>query len=147
MSATTATTTPQETVERFLALLGSDLDAAMGLLAERVVYENRGTFPLPTWRSRTSSHRFLKAFIAPFGGFGAEIHKIAADGDLVMTERTDWLLIGQTRCPFWVCGWFEVRDGQIVHWRDSFDTGDMLLGLVGGGATAALRALTPGRRA
>jgi limonene-1,2-epoxide hydrolase len=33
---------------------------------------------------------------------------------------------------FWVYGRFEIREGRITLWRDSFDWGDMLVGLVRG---------------
>lgn len=40
------------------------------------------------------------------------------------------LLIGEHRADFWVCGRFEVRDGQIVHWCDYFGTGNFLRALL-----------------
>jgi limonene-1,2-epoxide hydrolase len=39
----------------------------------------------------------------------------------VLTERTDAIVLGRFRMAFWVCGRFEVVDGQITHWRDYFD--------------------------
>jgi limonene-1,2-epoxide hydrolase len=39
----------------------------------------------------------------------------------VLTERTDVLKLGRLRVQLWVCGRFDVRDGQIVLWRDYFD--------------------------
>ena len=39
----------------------------------------------------------------------------------MLTERTDAVFNGPVRIPFQVCGTFEVRDGQIVVWRDTFD--------------------------
>ena len=64
-----------------------------------------------------------------------EVHRIAADGAAVLTERTDALIFGPLRLQFWVCGVFEVHDGQITLWRDYFDFFDMfkatLRGLAG----------------
>ena len=64
-----------------------------------------------------------------------KIHRIAADGAAVLTERTDALIFGPLRLQFWVCGVFEVHDGQITLWRDYFDFFDMfkatLRGLAG----------------
>ena len=54
-------------------------------------------------------------------GFEAQIRHIAANGPVVLTERTDAIFIGPVRIPFQVCGTFEVRDGQIILWRDTFD--------------------------
>ncbi len=46
---------------------------------------------------------------------------ISANGSSVLTERTDVLKFGRLRLQFWVCGRFDVHDGQIVLWRDYFD--------------------------
>ena len=54
-----------------------------------------------------------------------KIHRIAADGAAVLTERTDALIFGPLRLQFWVCGVFEVHDGRITLWRDYFDFFDM----------------------
>ena len=65
-------------------------------------------------------------------GFEVKIHRIAADGAAVLTERTDALILGPLRLQFWVCGVFEVHDGRITLWRDYFDFFDMLKGTVRG---------------
>jgi len=120
------------TVERFLyALQDSDLDAAGPLLAEDLVYQNVG---LPTIHGRK---RAMKLFSSLGGSsaFEVKVHRIAADGAAVLTERTDALIFGPLRLQFWVCGVFEVHNGQITLWRDYFDFFDMLKatarGLVG----------------
>jgi limonene-1,2-epoxide hydrolase len=120
------------TVERFLyALQDSDLDAAGPLLAEDLVYQNVG---LPTIHGRK---RAMKLFSSLGGSsaFEVKIHRIAADGAAVLTERTDALIFGPLRLQFWVCGVFEVQDGEITLWRDYFDFFDMfkatLRGLAG----------------
>jgi limonene-1,2-epoxide hydrolase len=52
-----------------------------------------------------------------------------------LTERTDALILGPFRMQFWVCGVFEVENGQVTLWRDYFDwrntTLATLRGLVG----------------
>ena len=101
------------------------------------MYENIGTFPLPTFRSRASAGRFLKAGFGLATAFRIEVHRIAADGPLVLTERTDMFVFGETQARFWVCGTFEVHDGKITAWRDYFDTGNFLVGVTAG-ATRAL---------
>jgi limonene-1,2-epoxide hydrolase len=110
------------TVEQFLyALQDSDLDAAGPLLAEDLVYQNVG---LPTIHGRA---RAMKLF-SPLGGssaFEVKIHRIAADGAAVLTERTDALIFGPLRLQFWICGVFEVHNGEITLWRDYFDFFDM----------------------
>ena len=47
----------------------------------------------------------------------------AAAGDVVLTERIDYIGTGDARFPVPVMGAFEVRDGKIARWRDYFDTG------------------------
>ena len=120
------------TVEQFLyALQDSDLDAAGPLLAEDLVYQNVG---LPTIHGRK---RAMKLFSSLGGSsaFEVKIHRIAADGGAVLTERTDALIFGPLRLQFWVCGVFEVHNGEITLWRDYFDFFDMfkatLRGLAG----------------
>jgi limonene-1,2-epoxide hydrolase len=120
------------TVEQFLyALQDSDLDTAGPLLAEDLVYQNVG---LPTIHGRK---RAMKLFSSLGGSsaFEVKIHRIAADGAAVLTERTDALIFGPLRLQFWVCGVFEVHNGEITLWRDYFDFFDMfkatLRGLAG----------------
>jgi limonene-1,2-epoxide hydrolase len=111
------------TVETFLhALQDSDYETAEAVLDENLVYENVG---LPTIHGR---HRAIKLFRQMEGraSFEVKIHRIAADGAAVLTERTDALIFGPLRLQFWVCGVFEVHDGRITLWRDYFDFYDML---------------------
>jgi limonene-1,2-epoxide hydrolase len=128
-------TTPREVVKAFLTNI-SDLDAAFEYVADDIVYENIGTFPLPTMRGSAAARRFLETGFKLGSDFKIEIHKIAADGPIVMTERTDMFMFGKARAGFWVCGVFEVRDGKIVAWRDYFDNGNVLLGVAAGGVRA-----------
>ncbi|MBU9764651.1 limonene-1,2-epoxide hydrolase [Mycobacterium sp. TNTM28] len=133
--STTATQTPAtsvKTVETFLnALQEQDFDTAENALAQNLVYQNVG---LPTIYGRG---RAMKLFRSMQGrtGFEVKIHRIAADGAAVLTERTDALVFGPLRLQFWVCGVFEVHDGRITLWRDYFDFLDMfkatLRGLAG----------------
>lgn len=119
-------------VEVFLhALQDQDLDTADAALADDLVYQNVG---LPTIHGR---HRAMKLFRQMEGRarFEVKIHRIAADGAAVLTERTDAVIFGPLRLQFWVCGVFEVHDGRITLWRDYFDFYDMfkatLRGLAG----------------
>jgi limonene-1,2-epoxide hydrolase len=126
-------TDPQAVTEAFLeALVASKLDRAMALLDEDVVYVNVG---LPTIRTRRKVQQAFRRLEGPTIGFEAYLHAISADGPVVLTERTDVITIGPFRSQFWVTGRFDVHDGQITLWRDSFDFVDvtraMLRGLVG----------------
>jgi limonene-1,2-epoxide hydrolase len=112
--------TPTLVVERFLELLRlGDVDSAVELLAMDVEYKNVG---LPTVHGRERTRRLFQATLGrPDAGFEVYVHTISADGPKVLTERTDVLTFGGLRIQFWVCGRFDVHDGQIVLWRDYFD--------------------------
>ncbi len=106
------------TVETFLyALQDEDFDTVEAAMADNIAWHNVG---LPIIRGRD---RIMKLFRRGQGRFGFEvkIHRIAAEGDTVLTERTDALVIGPLRLQFWVCGVFEVHAGRITLWRDYFD--------------------------
>jgi limonene-1,2-epoxide hydrolase len=112
--------TPSQVVERFLDLLrGGDVDRAMELLAVDVEYANVG---LLTVHGRERVRRIFRATIGrAASGFDVYVHAISADGSTVLTERTDVLMARRLHIQLWVCGRFEVHDGQIVLWRDYFD--------------------------
>jgi limonene-1,2-epoxide hydrolase len=116
---------PALLVERFLELLSArNIDGATELLARDVVYENVG---LPTVRGRERVRRLGKATLGLAGaGFEVYTHTISASGSTVLTERTDVLKFRRLRVQFWVCGRFDVRDGEIVLWRDYFDQANIL---------------------
>jgi limonene-1,2-epoxide hydrolase len=112
------------TVETFLyALQDEDFDTCDSAMADNIAWQNVG---FPTIRGRD---RIMKLFRRGQGRFGFEvkIHRIAAEGDTVLTERTDALIIGPLRLQFWVCGVFEVQDGRITLWRDYFDFFDFFV--------------------
>jgi limonene-1,2-epoxide hydrolase len=112
------------TVETFLyALQDEDFDTCDSAMADNIAWQNVG---FPTIRGRD---RIMKLFRRGQGRFGFEvkIHRIAAEGDTVLTERTDALIIGPLRLQFWVCGVFEVHDGRITLWRDYFDFFDFFV--------------------
>ena len=130
---------PVEVVRAFLAALERlDVDAALALVADDIVYQN---VPLPPARGRAEFEkqvRFLERF---FTGFEAEVHHVAADGPLVLTERTDALIRGGLRAAFWVDGTFEVVDGRITVWRDRFDWLTVVVAVLAAAPRALLAAL------
>jgi limonene-1,2-epoxide hydrolase len=140
----TGTTTEIEVVRAFLAHLERlDVDAALALMSEDAVYQN---VPLPPDRGRAAVGRTLRRMTGAGSGFEVVHHNIAANGPVVLTERTDILSIGKVDAAFWVCGTFEVHDGLITLWRDRFDWVDFSLAWIRGGAKAALAAARRRRR-
>jgi limonene-1,2-epoxide hydrolase len=115
--------TPQETVETFIARINAmETDAAMALLAEDVVYDN---VPMPTVHGREAARAVLAQL--PYDAAEWIIHAIAASGTTVLTERTDrFRMPGDRWIALRVMGAFEVRDGQITHWRDYFDLAQLM---------------------
>lgn len=121
---------PAPVVERFLyALQDKDLATADAVLDDDVVYQNVGT---PATRGRGRVMTLMRALERSGIGFEVKMHRIAAEGGAVLTERTDALTYGKFRAVFWVCGTFEVHDGRITLWRDYFDFVNFTVAIVRG---------------
>lgn len=132
---------PQVVVERFLAAMAaSDVESASALVDEDIDYVN---VSLPVVHGRAEVDKVLALLDRPGAGFEVYLHSIAADGPVVLTERTDVLVIGRLRMQFWVWGRFDVHDGRITLWRDSFDFLDILRGTVRGVLAMVVPGLQP----
>ena len=136
-----APTDPQAVTEAFLAKLAEgDVLGASTFLAEDVLYVNVG---LPAMRGRAQVANALDFLARPAAGFEVYMHAVSADGPVVLTERTDVITYGRFRSQFWVWGRFDVHDGQITLWRDSFDFVDIARGMVRGLVGTVLPSLRP----
>jgi limonene-1,2-epoxide hydrolase len=127
-------------VETFLyAMQDEDFDTVDAALADTIVWQNVG---FVTMQGR---QRIMKVLRSGQGrvGFEVKIHRIAADGNAVLTERTDALVIGPLRVQCWVCGVFEVHGGRITLWRDYFDTWDITKATLRGLAAIVFPSLRP----
>ena len=129
--STPAHTLDVDVVADFLrALQRSDLDAALALVAEDLIYIN---VSLPTIHGRRGLDRVFRPLFKPGrAGFAVRMHHIATDGEVVLTDRTDQITLGRFRARFWVYGRFDIRDGQIAVWRDSFDWLDLSIAIMRG---------------
>jgi limonene-1,2-epoxide hydrolase len=128
------------TVETALyALQDQDFDTLDSAFADEIVWQNVG---FPTMRGRQRIVNLLRRGQGRFG-FEVKIHRIAADGNTVLTERTDALVIGPLRLQFWVCGVFEVHGGRITLWRDYFDMLDITKATLRGLAATVFPSLRP----
>lgn len=117
-------------VHRFLnSLAEGDIVTALSLVDDDIVYEN---VSLPTIRGRKRFAKGADAFYRHRLGFQVLVHRSAANGTSVLTERTDALTFGRLRMQFWVCGVFEVVDGKITLWRDYFDWNNVVMAMVRG---------------
>jgi limonene-1,2-epoxide hydrolase len=126
------------TVEGFLnALQEEDFETVDAALDDDLVYENVGLSRMRGGRRTAKMLRRMQGRI----GFEVKIHRVAADGAAVLTERTDALIFGPLRIQFWACGIFEVHNGRIILWRDYVDVYDMFKGLIRGLAALVVPSL------
>jgi limonene-1,2-epoxide hydrolase len=112
---------PSDVVREFCAAFAAkDLKTIERLLDDAAVYHNVGMEPAV---GKEASLASIKGFIDMAESMVFEIHRLAADGDSVLTERTDTFTINGVTAPIAVMGTFDLRDGLIVAWRDYFDMG------------------------
>jgi limonene-1,2-epoxide hydrolase len=102
----------------FDAFQAKDLERAMDMMSEDIVYQN---VPFPADRGKASVRRTLAAFGYFVTGFEVRWHNIAERDGVVLTERTDIMTGPLVYIDLPVCGTFELRDGRITVWRDYFD--------------------------
>lgn len=94
-----------------------DFAAIVDALDEHVHYHN---VPLKPIDGREAVRAYLeKAW--RFDDVDWQLTNVAADGDVVLTERVDNFIINGKPVSLPVMGTFEIRDGRIVAWRDYFD--------------------------
>ncbi|MEU7214876.1 limonene-1,2-epoxide hydrolase family protein [Nocardia iowensis] len=123
------------TVREFLSALElGAVSEALELLHPDIVWKNTS---LPDVGGGLARKILLNLNRDAFG-FAVEMHHIAANGDIVLTDRTDILRFGPVRIAFWVTGTFELRDGRIILWHDHFSWENFLRGTVVGLWRAAL---------
>ena len=94
-------------VVRFLrALAAFDVDAALDLVADDLVYVN---VSLPTLYGRERLERIARPWLRPGRmGFNVHFNHVATEGDVVLTDRIDELNFGRFASRFWVYGRFVV---------------------------------------
>jgi limonene-1,2-epoxide hydrolase len=112
---------PSDVVREFCsAFRDKDLATIDRLLDDKAVYHNVGMEPSV---GKEASVAAIKGFFDMFESLEFKVLHLAADGDTVLTERTDVLTANGVPAPVPVMGAIQVRDGLIVAWRDYFDMG------------------------
>ena len=101
-----------------------DFDAALKWVADDCLYLNPP--PLAEARGPDGVRSLLQPFFAPTLENEFRILREAADGPVVIIERLDRHRLADKWVELPVTGVFEVRDGQIVYWRDYFDAATIL---------------------
>lgn len=111
--------TATATVDAFLAAIcAGDLDAALTMVSDDVVYDN---VPIGPVQGPEGIRQVLGGFLASATGIDWVVHRQVGDATTVMNERTDRFELGGEWRELPVMGVFEVHDGAITLWRDYFD--------------------------
>ena len=110
---------PTEIVKKFCdAWSNNDLDALMAFFADDAVYHN---IPIDPVKGVDTIRSTIAGFTQGVEKIEFRVDNIAADGDVVMTERVDVFHLPGKTIALPVMGTFEVKDGKITAWRDYFD--------------------------
>ena len=131
----------EQIVRDFLEhLTRAEVEQAVVLLDPGVEWRNTG---MPTYRG-DRVHAMLRDMVRRGVTFEVEWHHVAADEIVVLTDRTDVLGYGSWSTSFRVRGTFEIKDGRIAIWDDSFSwleaAGSGLAGLASVGLDLLRRA-------
>jgi limonene-1,2-epoxide hydrolase len=115
--------TPQQIVEAFIDKWNAmDVPGALAMMADDAIWDN---IPMGPAKGMAEIQAAMAQF-PPAEGIEFITHHIAANGNVVLTERTDKFLIGGQWRAIRVMGTFEINpNGQIQHWRDYFDLAEM----------------------
>ncbi|WP_243060136.1 limonene-1,2-epoxide hydrolase family protein [Nocardioides sp. SR21] len=125
----------EQIVRDFLDHLArAEVEQALVLLDPGVEWRNTG---MPTYRG-DKVHAMLRDMVSRGVTLQVEWHHVADSGDVVLTDRTDVLGYGSWNTSFRVRGTFELKDGRIAVWDDSFSW----LELLGSGAAGLVRMLS-----
>lgn len=131
------TSNARTVVEDFLqACCELDMDAALELIDDNCVYQN---VPFHTARGKKNIVKALQGMGKAMDHFGVEMVNIAANGDVVLTERVDTLGGRFFNVELPVMGVFVVKNGKITEWRDYFDWSLSLGKFVGSMVTKPFR--------
>lgn len=124
--------TPKDTVDAFIAHWNSgDMEAMYALCAENVVWHN---IPMEPVTGKLAMRAAVDGFMGNVAACDWQVHAIAADGNTVLTERTDGFTFKDgRRAAIRVMGTFELNaEGKIAAWRDYFDMGEFQREFAGG---------------
>ena len=118
--------TPIATVTAFIGHWNSgDMEAMYALCAEDVVWHN---IPMEPVVGKAAFRAAVDGFMGDIAGCDWQVHAIAANGNTVLTERTDAFTFADgRRAAIRVMGTFVLdAGGLIAAWRDYFDMGEFI---------------------
>ena len=93
-----------------------DWDAVVGMMTDDIAYHN---VPWEPVNGREAVRENLLSFGVEESAW--VIHHIVGEGNIVMTERTDHVVMNGKPCALPAMGVFEIENGKIKAWRDYFD--------------------------
>ena len=110
---------PIDVVRRFCAAWSTfDIDTIVGFFRDDAVYHN---IPVDPVSGKDAIRATIAGFTQGVDRVEFDVRNIAADGNVVLTERVDVFVFGERTVALPVMGTFEVVDGKLAHWRDYFD--------------------------
>ncbi|RIJ28581.1 limonene-1,2-epoxide hydrolase family protein [Henriciella mobilis] len=108
-----------ETIKAFIeAWTRLDADEIVSFFTDDGVYHN---MPIEPVQGKDALKVFIQRFIADWTSTEWDLLNIAASGNIVMAERLDRTMVGETKVDLPCCGVFEMSNGKIAVWRDYFD--------------------------
>jgi len=120
---------PLELVRKFCDAWGEgDLDAIVAYFTDDAVYHN---IPIDPVSGRDAIKATIAGFTAGVEKIEFRVHHIVAEGNVVLTERTDVFVTADKQIELPVMGTFEVSGGKIAAWRDYFDMNQFMSQLTG----------------
>jgi limonene-1,2-epoxide hydrolase len=100
------------------ACVRADCDEFASYFAEDAEWSNAPWEPV---RGRDAIRETLRRGAQQMKALPWEIRHIAAECDVVFTERVDHFMVGESLISVPCMGIFELRDGKIAAWRDYWD--------------------------
>jgi limonene-1,2-epoxide hydrolase len=95
-----------------------DATALANYFTEDGTYYNMPSVPT---QGRANIEQFIAAFYASWTKTDWEILHILEQGNVVIAERVDRIMLGDKAVELPCCGVFELENGKIKVWRDYFD--------------------------
>jgi limonene-1,2-epoxide hydrolase len=124
------TNEPIDVVRRFCAAWSEgDVPALLEYFTDDAVYHN---IPVAPVSGRDAIRTTIEGFTAGVDRIDFKVTNIAANGNVVLTERVDVFVSGERSIELPVMGTFELVDGRISAWRDYFDLNQFMSQVAGG---------------
>lgn len=95
-----------------------DPDELVGFFTEDGTYHN---MPMGPVSGRQKLRGYIAGFLRGWASTQWDVLNLVASGDVVIAERLDRTMVGETPVDLPCCGVFEMQDGKIKVWRDYFD--------------------------